>query len=1350
MSAIGALKGYRTQFLFSLYYILSNFTQNYTFKLEGEEDLDVLDEQSDFMFAIQVKNLTKILSLSDILSENKTSFLRRYLLKYPSATPVLVSFGPISGELRNWASSAKSISPAEYKLIKKYQITEKQWLSLKENTQFIEVEETAVITEILKLLKNQFQLIDPEPTAANILYWLQYMAEKQIPITAKDLFLKVQDFTLYESQSLSVAQQYGLVLKPLSRLSLDTLNNETLEEEFYKGTNARYEHILLDLDVSRMHLLHQITDNFSTTNVMIVKGASGQGKSTLAYRYAYHTSPQNLVFELNIQEDPLASQKAIQAIMSISKHLSIPILFLIHVKPNSTEWIKIVREFSGHSFLRFLITVRFEDWFKATAVGIDFLHKELEVSLDKKEAEAVYRILTQKNKNVAVPNFDEAWIKLGNNSPMLEFVYYITQGDSLRNRLKQQVLQLQNEDNQTTNYSQTEFLRIASLANSFGTKIDISKLDYGFNIQFLIERLEKEFIIKVSEGGKYISGVHLLRSEILSDILFDDFASSKNQYALKCLPVIADADGYIFLLHCFLHCLLTPDEVIAFCGKLPGLGWASYSNIQRSLIWVGIRNYIHTNSSILDECYETYGDGWILLIDIFHGNTHSAKKIADSLPLGENFNTVSDSFNSRMSNKRLVYEYVEQFFNEIDPPDRIPSTETDWEGFSTTLFWLANTSNCAKPVIDISPDELRNAFDTLEVKKLAALMLGMYYYSEYYNNLRKELSHHFISRFQYKYNVAHVVIADDISADYIIDILNKEDQLSNNDSSMEIIDLLRQAFPDSIKFDAKGHGHRLQIIPLSHDDSQKGILVENLPLDNWVNINATTNRLYTFTKKPCDWPDYHDQIEHYKLGIQNLLKEFNGILGNFLSKKADYQELLKLVENANYPYTPTVKEPQSISDSLGIYFETQKKNADQQEAVIQIDLKTKYAELFKSQNGFHSGVENFIRQSGKALFARLNNVIDPAKDKDSDSERLSKINLYDAIENYKCYMKQRAVVFGNSFAGATNKILLETLSETAILWNAYLNSNRTGIYKSQLSLISLKEDFEKRIIKSCKALSKSAGTTVQYIKNDSTSAKPVFIIDTQSPHSSLIAFKEVYIIVKEAVGSPDYTSLKYLMLRLWFSKFYFIQLTRGRMINNHWNEMPLYLFTATPFENLAIHNFVSQPVDIEVNKNLGLKNWNTIIPQLDDIQKLSGSFFKMRLLVEHLYDLNFFETVDLNEAGKSILKTAVKKAGYEIQESLQYILNYLTDLITLFPFNADTYKKEEVERAFWDCLISVKENIFPTDKGDEEDYTLELNISLIKNWIPRLELCTESWGMFLLLLYGKYIRLGQNSFDKIC
>src|SRR5690606_37333385 len=133
-------------------------------------------------------------------------------------------------------------------------------------------------------------------------------------------------------------------------------------------------------------------------------------------------------------------------------------VFVINVTPNTTEWVKIIKESSHLKHIKFLVAIRNEDWYRASAVGIEFEYKEIDLSLTKEEAETIYLKLNERNKISHFTDFEQAWIQLGTDAPLLEFVYSITQGDSLFNKLKQQVLQIKQESNQNAN-QQIEFLR---------------------------------------------------------------------------------------------------------------------------------------------------------------------------------------------------------------------------------------------------------------------------------------------------------------------------------------------------------------------------------------------------------------------------------------------------------------------------------------------------------------------------------------------------------------------------------------------------------------------------------------------------------------------------------------------------------------------------------------------------------------------------------------------------------------------------------------------------------------------------------------------------------------------------
>ena len=51
------------------------------------------------------------------------------------------------------------------------------------------------------------------------------------------------------------------------------------------GINASPDHIRSGCDLRRGRWLDEIKGRFLKNNIVLIKGASGQGKTTLAYRY---------------------------------------------------------------------------------------------------------------------------------------------------------------------------------------------------------------------------------------------------------------------------------------------------------------------------------------------------------------------------------------------------------------------------------------------------------------------------------------------------------------------------------------------------------------------------------------------------------------------------------------------------------------------------------------------------------------------------------------------------------------------------------------------------------------------------------------------------------------------------------------------------------------------------------------------------------------------------------------------------------------------------------------------------------------------------------------------------------
>lgn len=1342
MSAIAALRGYRTQFLYSLHYILSHPSEGYRFRLEGEEDLDVLDLEDNLLFAIQIKNLATPIVLSDLLSKKNTSFLKRFEERYSTSTPMLVSFGSISAELKQWRNSKNTFTKSESNTARKYRLKKEQWQNIKAKTVFIEVQENTVIEEILQKLK-QYSSIDPAPTAEILLYWIQFMAEKQISITSQEIFKKIESIALYLSQRIAISEQYGIFIRPLHLIPSENVPLQKLKEEFHQGISARFEHIVADLDIPRPEFIQEIDRVFQLTNVVIIQGASGQGKSTLAYRWVRKNAPSSLIYDLILQNEPILTNKFIQSIIAATKDINASVVFLVHVQPNTVEWIKVVREFSNTPSIRFLVTIREEDWRRAMATGINFLFESIELNLNRTEAETIYNSLNQENQILNYANFTEAWIKMGESVPLLEFIYPITHGNSLKLRLKQQVSALVDEANITGNHAAIEILRMISIADAYGGAIAASKLSNYTSLQFILENFEKEYLIKRTDNNKYITGLHPVRSTILNEILFDEFVTYKSDYALKCLVTVRDQDTYPFLLHCFSQQILLPNNVISSLEKLNDVSWSLYNSTCQGLLWAGVSNYIAENKAVFDESYEKFSDAWLIMLDIYHGDTLDIKSLQENIGVSSDFKQASVILNSRLTPKQNTYKYLASFFKTVPLPQSAPEKLEDWIALGELLFWLKEFHvDLAK----ITESDFKNGFKLLGAEKLSKLMFGMFYYSKELDEIRLKLIPFFISKLRKEYHIPFTQITDEVTLDYIVNVFNDKQKGTLHDRAIEIIDIIRHAFPDKKRYNTQGHGHRWKSLPTDYDDTHKSILVENLPQQELVNINALNNRLYEYTKHPKDWLTFFKQLDMWECELNSSITQFNDCLLRYNKDPSSFKPFASFFKNISSKTACSIKEPQSILDPLGIYYNAQKKTQHKKDNDYSNQLRPRYEHFFKNLNDLKSAIDNFQSQSMEVIISKAG-LANSSKTKNiANTERISLENVFEAIEKSTVFTSQKQKGF-EKYINRTEKSLNQNdLVITAFLWKDFLtdsnHSNKT-LPNPAIRFSQLRQDMEQRINRDCRFLSKKSGFSIRYVNDERTVNKPIILLDTYHPINSLIQMQEAYSILKEIIGTPEYTSVKQLMLQTHFQNIYFIPLTFGNTINNHWFKIPLHKFRDSSFGELSTHHLIPTVIDSEVIENLKLLSWNEIYPSMDDTLKFSDSFGIVLFLTEHIADLKFFAHVELDEAGTKMVSDHIVKILEESKLSFQIVLDFLADIINKFPFDPEGYKNE-LEVEYWKTLGEIRNNLFPTEKGDEVDYQVTLNMDIIIGWAEKLKNCSSSFGIFILLLYGKFIDEYRN------
>ena len=137
-------------------------------------------------------------------------------------------------------------------------------------------------------------------------------------------------------------KEYG---KSLVRLDEFVLNREQLEleNEFAEGVSSHPTYIRMGLDFRRDTWLERIDSVIQNNGVALVKGVSGQGKSTLCYRYLIDNYPEEFVFCVRSVSSQAQAENLVSALIGLAKH-SNNIIIYIDVIPGEHQWSMLLQE----------------------------------------------------------------------------------------------------------------------------------------------------------------------------------------------------------------------------------------------------------------------------------------------------------------------------------------------------------------------------------------------------------------------------------------------------------------------------------------------------------------------------------------------------------------------------------------------------------------------------------------------------------------------------------------------------------------------------------------------------------------------------------------------------------------------------------------------------------------------------------------------------------------------------------------------------------------------------------------------------------------------------------------------
>ncbi len=417
---------------------------------------------------------------------------------------------------------------------------------------------------------------------------------------------------------------------------------------------------------------------------MVLRGASGQGKSTLAFRICFDLAPSDWRFLINsrhIESNSHAARVAF-AIGEFSRALESSLLIVVEASPGDVSWTVLVDELHRHQAGKVIVTVREEDWRRRRP---NSTCAEVAFDFDKTEARNLFDTLSRREV-VASPDFDEAWSRY-NGGPLLEFIYLLKENQTLQARLTEQVNNLR--DPKSANALQSDelqFLRAVMAISMTGASCDARLLASQCGLvdaARTVSLLEREFLI-ISHDDGTIGGLHPLRSTVMSDLLHDNTFNPVHETLAASISTVLDRDLEAFCIFAFGRYPRGADAVFGALCRAHTRTWTRFSGTQNAIIWLGIDRWLARNQKAIAEAYQKVPAGWYLLFDwnVARVGGVSSQSFLESLPNGEAAVAAAQTIQNESESTTNVFEPLRQWWKSVTEAPSQPSTEQEWNSFA--------------------------------------------------------------------------------------------------------------------------------------------------------------------------------------------------------------------------------------------------------------------------------------------------------------------------------------------------------------------------------------------------------------------------------------------------------------------------------------------------------------------------------------------------------------------------------------------------------------------------------------------------------------------------------------------
>ena len=405
--AQASFRGYRHQCLYTLHRALA-LSEDESVQPEWIEDLAVF-AGARLTEVCQVKSVGEPLAVHHLKSA-RGSFFRRaaaVLRSDPNASLRIVSFGPIGPEL---AGAIVGEGPERSRVLAKLSgdpstSTEELRAVLERLHPVDEVTDTDLEQAVESRLAQLVTGIDTKASLDLLLFWVYRGAEARSSFGRSRVEQELVDVGRYLGERAARHLEWFTTIEPLVDTPIDPARRNVLAAEIHRGMQARWEHVQAGVTVPRPAHLGRISDALGDKRVAIVHGASGQGKSTVAYQFM-RDLPEVWRFRVRRIDDREHAARIAMLLASFGRTLELPVYVLIDVGASDMSWPELVARMYEEENLRVLVAIREEDWRRTEPSRATFDFAEVPLhELERSEAQDIYRGLGAVARSAEISRF---------------------------------------------------------------------------------------------------------------------------------------------------------------------------------------------------------------------------------------------------------------------------------------------------------------------------------------------------------------------------------------------------------------------------------------------------------------------------------------------------------------------------------------------------------------------------------------------------------------------------------------------------------------------------------------------------------------------------------------------------------------------------------------------------------------------------------------------------------------------------------------------------------------------------------------------------------------------------------